>query len=92
MLGHQTSDLYVDSEDHGERRVVCGQASNCEICLTANVCQINQLWEQYDSYSVDRQYVSQVSARLSNTVGYSRTNVIGSRSSFVVASLRSSIH
>jgi hypothetical protein len=27
-----------------------------------------------------------------NTVGYARTNVIGSRTSFVIASLRSSIH
>jgi len=71
--------------------MVCGQACNCEVCLTANVCQMNQLWEQYDSYTVDWQYVSQVSARLSNTVGYARTNVIGSRTSFVVASLRYSM-
>jgi len=27
-----------------------------------------------------------------NTVGYARTNVIGSRTSFVVASVRSRIH
>ena len=72
-----------------ERKVVYGSARTSD-CLVVGMEELQRV--PFQGRHDCRLTTACTNETQRNTVGYARTNVIGSRTSFVIASVRSSTH